>query len=25
LYVFSQDGQLLMARDYGVDIKPAGG
>lgn len=25
LYVFSQDGQLLMARDYGVDIQPAGG
>ncbi len=25
LYVFSHEGQLLMARDYGVDIKPAGG
>jgi len=25
LYVFSQDGQLWMARDYGVDIKPDGG
>jgi len=25
LYVFSKDGQLLIARDYGVDIKPGGG
>lgn len=25
MYVFAMDGQLLMARDYGVDIKPAGG
>jgi hypothetical protein len=25
LYVFSQDGQLWMARDYGVDLQPAGG
>lgn len=25
LYVFFLDGQLLMARDYGVDIKPDGG
>jgi hypothetical protein len=24
LYVFSQDGQLLMARDFDVDIKPGG-
>ncbi len=25
LYVFSKDGQLVMARDFGVDIKPGGG
>jgi hypothetical protein len=24
LYVFSHQGELLMARDYGVDLKPAG-
>ncbi len=24
LYIFSHEGQLLMAKDYGVDLKPAG-
>jgi hypothetical protein len=25
VYVFSHEGQLLMAKDYGVDVKPSGG